>query len=806
MLKNYFKIAFRNIIRHKAYAAINITGLAIGIAACLLLFLVVEYEAGYDKFQPQYENIYHVVTQDKYSEGTTFNAGIPVPALEAMRLKLPQVKFTGINSIYGSQVTVGGSSENSFTDKKFIEASGIFFCEPEFFQVFSYQWLSGNAAVLKEPNSVVITKKTASRYFGDWQQATGKFLKLDNAITLKINGVLEDVKEHSDFPLAVMISFETIKKNGGNYNYYPDNWGSTSSNFQVFALLNDKKDQDNINKQLLAFSRDHYASTSVGGSVKTNFVEPLSNLHFDNRFETFGNHVTSKSTLWTLSLIGVFIIIMACINFINLSTAQAVGRSKEVGIRKVLGSSRKQLFAQVMGETGLVVTIAAVVAVAIAYACLPLIKHVASIEETLSIFNAQTVLFILAVIGIVTLFAGLYPSLVLSGFKPALALKNKMSSAKVGGISLRRVLVVAQFVISQVLIIGTIVAISQMNFVRRADLGFNKDAVLLLSGNSDSIVVAKREAFKQKLLQTPGIQSVSFNTDAPSSDNNWSTNFAFDHRVDEKFQVSLKFGDEDYLKAFGLQLLAGRSYDKSDTTHEFVINETLVKKLGLKNPQDAIGKEIRLGKTWHPVVGVVKDFKTSSLRESVRPLLIGENNKFYSLTAVKLHTNNIQETQAAVQSAWNGFFPEYAFTSSFMEDNINNFYEQENQLSLLYKIFAVLALLISSLGLYGLVSFMAVQKTKEVGIRKVLGASTGNIIYLFSKEFTILISLAFLIAAPLAYFMMNKWLQDFVYRINIGVGVFIVAVLISIVIAWATVGYKAVKAAIANPVKSLRSE
>jgi len=807
MIKNYLKIAFRSIARHKGYAAINITGLAVGMAACLLLFLVVRYELGYDKFQPNYNRIYHVVTQDKYADGITYNSGIPVPALEAMRSEVPNAVFAGINSVYGGQVTVGGTNENTFTDKKFIETYGMFFCEPQFFQVFDYKWLAGSAAVLKEPNSVVLTKKMAEKYFGNWQEATGRFVKLDNAITLKVSGILEDVKEHSDFPLGILISFETLKRNGGNYNYNATSWGSTSSNFQVFALLKDKAAAATVNQQLAKFSKDHYLARGSGVSVKTNFIEPLGNLHFDNRFESFGNHVTSKSTLWTLSLIGIFIIIMACINFINLATAQAVGRSKEVGIRKVLGSSRKQLFFQVMGETGLVVTIAGIAAIGIALACLPLIKHVASITEQLSLLNVETIFFLAAVILVVTLFSGLYPSLILSGFKPALALKNKITSAKVGGISLRRGLVVTQFAISQVLIIGTIVAISQMNFVQRADLGFNKEAVLLLSGNSDSSVIAKQGAFKEKLLQTPGIQSVSFSSDAPSSDNNWSTNFAFDHRDDEKFQLSIKLADEDYFKTFGLEFLAGRVYAKSDTIREVVINETLVKKLGLKDPKDVIGKDIRMGRSpWTQVVGVVKDFKTSSLKEAIRPLVIGPRNKYYSLTAIKLRSSNIPQIQAAVQSAWDSFFPEYAYTNSFMDENISNFYQQENQLSLLYKIFAILALLISSLGLYGLVSFMAVQKTKEVGIRKVLGASVGNIVYLFSKEFTILISIAFLIAAPLAYFMMNSWLQDFVYRIELGVGVFIIAVMISVIIAWATVGYKAVKAAIANPVKSLRTE
>ncbi|MEO5985098.1 MAG: ABC transporter permease, partial [Ferruginibacter sp.] len=649
MFKNYFKIALRNLTRHKGYAAINIGGLAVGIAACLLVFLVVNYELSYDKFQANYKRIYRVVTQDKFSDGITYNPGIPVPALDALRLKMPNVLFAGIHAIYGSQVTVN-TSNNLSENKKFIEERGLFFCEPAFFNVFNFTWLQGNARVLDEPNIVVLSKKTAEKYFGDWHQSINKFIKLNNKVLLKVSGILQDVPSNSDFPLGAVISMKTVKKNASDY-YYFDSWNSTSSSFQVYTLLPENVLADNINKQLVAFNKEHY--TANGNSEKSNFLQPLSKMHFDNRFEIFGNHVTSTSTLWTLSIIGIFIIIMACINFINLSTAQAVGRSKEVGIRKVLGSNRKQLFFQVMGETGLVVCIAGILAICVASLCLPYIKHIASIEETLSLLNARTVAFVLLIILTVTLFSGLYPSVMLSGYNPALALKNKITSAKVAGISLRRGLVVTQFAISQVLVIGTIVAVSQMNFVNRADLGFNKEAVLILSGNSDSVVVAKRQAFKEKLLQIPGIQSVNFSSDAPSSDNNWSTNFAFDHKEDEKFQISLKFADEDYFKTYGIQILAGRVYDKSDTTKEVIINETLVQKLNVKNARDVIGKDIRIGDNWKKIVGVVKDFKTSSLRENIKPLLIAESKDNYSLTSVKIRSSNIPQMQTSIQSVWN---------------------------------------------------------------------------------------------------------------------------------------------------------
>jgi putative ABC transport system permease protein len=805
MIRNYFKIALRNITRHKAYSAINISGLAIGIAACLLLFLVVRYELSYDSFQKNYKRIFHIVMQDKYSDGIDYTGGVPFPALEAARLDFPQVTSGALYANYGSQVTVAGTDPlHASGNKKFVETTGIFFCDPQFFEVFDYKWLVGSPAILKEPNITVLTKSMAEKYFSKWRDAVGQYLKLDNAVTVRVSGILDDPPANTDFPLRVVTSFETMKRNASTYRYM-DNWNQVTSNFQVYMMIPENVSVDLINNQLKGFSKKHRGSD--GNSERALFLQPLSEVHFDSRFGNLGDHVSSKSTLRTLSLIGLLIIVMACINFVNLSTAQSVGRSKEVGVRKVLGGNRRQLFRQMMGETALIVIMALVLSIAIAWLALPYVKHFVSIPESLNLFNSEGILFILITGLVVTALSGIYPSMILSGFRPALALKNKINAVSTSGITLRRGLVILQFAISQILIIGTIIAVSQMNYVRSADLGFNKNAVLVLNGNSDSTSVARQPAFKDQLLRIPGVQSVSLNTDPPSSDNNWGTNFAFDYRPDEKFTVFLKFSDPEYFTTYGLHLIAGRVFEKSDTIREVVINETLMRKLGVKNPRDILGKSIRLGRnSWKPIVGVVRDFKTNSLREEVKPLLISTSNKNYGSAAIKLNTTDISGVQAAIQATWDKFYPEYANTATFFDESIARFYQQENQLSTLYKIFAGLAIFISCLGLYGLVSFMAIQKTKEVGIRKVLGASAANIVYLFSREFTILISAAFLIAAPVAYYMMNDWLNHFVYRVSIGISVFAAAVVVSILIAWLTVGYKAIRAALANPVLALRRE
>jgi putative ABC transport system permease protein len=807
MLTNYLRIAWRNVSKHKVYAAINVIGLAIGIAACILLFTVVKYELSYDKSQPAYDRIYHVATERRTAGGISWGEGVPFPAYDALRAEFPNIITAALFYNYNSQVTVlTDKIANNLNDKKFIEETGNFFSDPQFFSVFQYKWLAGSAQALQAPDMVILTRKRAEKYFGNWQSAMGRLLTLDNTATLKVAGVIDDITANTDFPLGLIGSYETMKKFPSTYGYTTD-YGNTTSSFQCYVLLPPNVAVKSVNNVLTAFSNNHYNKNKRDNEQRFNYLRPLSEVHFDNRIGNFGDHITSKSTLWTLSLIGVFIIIMACINFINLSTAQAVGRSKEVGIRKVLGSSRGQLFWQVIGETAIIVFAAIILALGIAAACMPFIKHIASIQEKITLFNLPTLVFAGLTMLVVTLLAGIYPSLILSGFKPALALKNKITSASLGGISLRRGLVVTQFAISQVLIIGTIVAVSQMNYVHKADLGFDKEAIMVLNSNVDSSVSVRQPAFKQRLLGISGVKAVSFSSDVPSSESNSSGNFSFDHKPDEKFDVFRKFGDEDYFKTYGLQLIAGRVYEKSDTAREIVVNETMMHKLGIKDPADILGHELRINRNkWCPIVGVVKDFKTNSLREAVKPTLIAPRYQRYYFTGIKLNTANLATVKAEIEKAWNEHFPEFVYTPSFMDERINNFYRQENQLALLYKIFAGIAILISCLGLYGLVLFMAAQKTKEVGIRKVLGASVANIIYLFSKEFTILILIAFVVAIPVSYYMMSNWLNNFVFRVNIGVWVFLLAIVSTILIAWVTVGYKAVRAAMANPVKSLRSE
>ncbi|WP_183574796.1 ABC transporter permease [Mucilaginibacter sp. X5P1] len=806
MIENYFKIAWRNIIRRRGYSVINIAGLSVGIAACLLIFVVIKYELSFDTFQPGYKNIYHLVTRINQSDDVTYNPGVVAPASEALRLDFPQAKVAALEANYGSQLSVPANNSNAGSDKKFTENLGVVFIEPQFFDIFKWTWLDGQPSVLNEPDMVVLDKSTATKYFGDWKNAMGKILKMDNLLTLKVAGIVDDAPNNSDFPLKIMVSYISWKEHPRDYNYVY-NWHATNSAHEVYLQLPANTSISKMDVQLKSFSVKHFDNQNA--IIRTLFLQPLAALHFDTRFSnTLGDHLTSMATLRTLSFIGLLIIIMAAINFINLSTAQSVGRSKEVGIRKVLGSNRSQLIIQVIGETTIIVGGAVILAVIIAKAALPYLINIANVPQDIGIFNLGCLLFLIGIAISVILLSGLYPALIISGFKPVLALKNKITAASVGGIPLRRTLVVAQFAISQLLIIGTIVAVNQMDYVNKADLGFNKDAILIIPGYTDSISLQKMNGFKQQLLQNSQVKAVSFISDPPSSENGWGTNFNFNNSIkDRDFTAFLKLADADYFKTFGLKFVAGKSYDVSDTMRQAVVNETMMHKLGVIHPQDMIGKTIRIGGlSWSTITGVVADFKTTSLREAIRPIIIFPRKTYEAEAAIKIQTHDLKGTVAAIQKLWEGTYPEYAYNAYFLDDTIAKFYQQENQLALVYKIFAGIAIFISCLGLYGLVSFMAVQRTKEVGIRKVLGASVSSIVYLFSKEFAILILISFVIAVPVAWYIMASWLRNFVYRIHLSPWVFISAIIISIVIAWLTVGYKAIKAALANPVKSLRSE
>ncbi len=802
MFKNYLKTAFRNLKRNKSYALINTLGLTVGIASCLLLFLVIRFESSFDNFHPKKNSIYRVCSEFHNEEGTSYHDGVSFPVAKGIRIDFPQIREVASIFNRGAQITIDNGDKQT---NKFLE-DNIYYAEPEFFSMFHFEWLNGDAKTsLKNLNNAVLTQATAEKYFGNWKDALGKTITLGNKTPYIVSGILKDVPANSDFPLMIVIPYSALVNTNIKNNM--TDWVSTFGGAYTFIVLPDGLTTQKFNSDLASFAKKHKPAEYAKDSY---ILQPLSEIHFDDRFGNYNGHTFSHALITALTLIGIFLIVIACVNFVNLATAQAVNRSKEVGVRKVLGGNRKQLAMQFLIETALIVCSACVMAIFIAYAVLPLLNKLLEVQIHLNMMeDPSLILFVICTAIVVTLLSGSYPAVILSGFNPITALKSRISSEMVGGVSLRRGLVVLQFAIAHILIIGMILVVSQMNFFRNASLGFDKAAIINVPLINDSVNLTKLDFVRDRLKSNPDIQKVSFSYASPSSDNNWSSDFKYDHATKSTdFSANLKWADPDYFNTFDLRFVAGRPYSPSDTVRDFVVNETLLKKLGIRNPQDAIGKQISF---WDDrmvghIVGVVRDFNVNSLRRPMAPVVMSTWKHVYQTINIKIKPGTEKAVLPFIEKLWKSTYPDFVYEYHFLDETIENFYKQEDQLSQLYKIFAGIAIFISCLGLYGLVSFMAVQRTKEIGIRKVLGASVRTIIYLLSKEFTLLILLAFIISAPIAWYIMHEWLKNYAYQIPLSASIFLLAIGSSILIAWLTVAHRAINAALANPITSLRSE
>ncbi|AHF14713.1 ABC transporter permease [Niabella soli] len=798
MLKNYLKTAWQNLRKHKAYVVINTAGLAIGVAACLLIFLLTQYETSFDDFHNNKERIYRVVAANKTPEGMHYSQGSALPVAEGLRIDYPQLEQVArIYARNNKQLTALNDTTN-IPQKKFKE--NVLYAEPEFFSIFNFPFLAGDPkTALSEVNTVVLTQATAEKYFGDWHSAIGKLIRYDNSTICKVTGILQNTPVNTDFPLQVVLSFKTSRQED-----LSTDWGAQDGSLNTFVVLPKNVSAQQFDKDLKIFVKKH---TPTEYANQGYMLQPLNKIHYDRAFGTLSGKTFSRELIAALSLIGLFLLIIACINFINLATAQAVNRSKEVGIRKVLGSNKMQLILQFLSETFLITLVSVIIAIGIAFMVLPLLNQLLQTSVKIQ-FSASVVLFLSCLIIGVTLLSGIYPAIVLSGFNPITVLKNKFTNKTAGGFSMRKILVVFQFVVAQILIIGTLVVVRQMNLFQNADPGFDKAAILTVPMANDTSHPSK-DALKLQLQQLAGVKEVSMSAFSPMDQAGWDDDFKFDN-ADRKtgFKADFKWADVDYFKTYNLRFIAGGPYSPADTVNGFVVNELLAKKSGFKNPADIIGKKISFwnGKIDAPVVGVVKDFNGYSLKEEMKPMVLGSNKMFYRLINIKIQPQQAKQTLAAIESIWSKTYPDFVYEYQFLDEKIAGFYQQENQLSKLFQLFAGIAIFISCLGLYGFVAFMAVQRTKEVGIRKVLGASGSSILYLFSKEFTLLIGVAFLIASPIAYYLMHWWLQHFAYKVHLGIGLFLLTILIAEIIAWLTVGYQTIKASVANPVKALRTE
>ena len=792
-----FKISWRNISRNKVYTAINIVGLSLGIACSILIFVVINYHLSFDNFHHNSKRIYRVVTEF-HQDQIDYNPGVPPLLAKALRND-----YTFADKV--TRIIKFGDENISIPDenKKFSETIAI--AEVPFFDIFNFPMMQGDAkTALKEPNAAIITQKIAKKYFGN-ENPVGKIIRINDKINFKITGILKDMPQNTDIGNDIFVSDENLK-DFSKWLASDDSWGGISSSCQCFVLLKQGVTPTNVESNFISLKKKYY--TNNIDAMKQNWfkLQPLADIHFNTDYDGYMN----KKYLWALALIGLFLIVTACVNFINLATATALNRGKEVGIKKVLGGMPAQLFWQFIAETAFITIIAVVAAYGLANQALPYLNKLFKVQLTVNPFvNYILLAFTIIITVFVVFLSGSYPGLVLARFQPIVALNGKLSQKNVGGFSLRRILVIVQFAISQMLIIGTIVIASQINYSKTTNLGFRKDGIVMLGiPLNDSVGKIKMQTLRNNLMAIQGVEQVSLCLAAPASSSNNYSSIKFDNRPEnELWSINTKYVDDQYLQTFGIKLIAGRNFYPSDIpNHEVVVNEAVIKKLGLSSPQKIINKQVVINGDTALVVGVIKNFYNRSFRDEIDAVAISPNYWMYYNCAVKMDMRNVKSKMAAIEKAWNNIYPQYPFISNFLDEDIAKFFELDDIMLKLIEIFAAIAILIGCLGLYGLVTFMAAGKTKEIGIRKVLGASFKNIIWIFGKEFTILLVIAFVIAAPIAWLAMHKYLQDFKYRINLSIGIFIIAIASTFLIAALTVAYRAVKAANANPAKSIKTE
>ncbi|MFT3911711.1 MAG: ABC transporter permease [Ferruginibacter sp.] len=809
MFKNNFKIALRNLWRNKMLSFINITGLAIGLACFTLIALYVIDELSYDRYNEKADRIYRVNSDIRFG-GTDLKLAVCSDPMGAtLKKDYPQVEQ--YTRIYNSD-----GPKRIKKDNAYITEMNVANADSTLFDVFTLPAIAGNTkTALNEPNTVVITETMAKKYFGN-TNAVGKMLETseNNRTLYMVTAVIKDIPHNSHFNFDMLFSMDNVDYNFGNF---------LSHNFQTYIVL--KKGTDYkafeknfkivIDKYIMPQAKQFMQVSNMdefekSGNKLIYSLMPVTDIHLHSDRSAEVGVNSNIQYVYIFSAVAIFILLLACINFMNLSTARSSNRAKEVGIRKVLGSERKVLMRQFLTESTTTALISLIISLIIAWLVLPLFNDISSKSLSLSqLFSTSFLPFLLLLPFVVGIIAGSYPAFYLSAFKPINVLKGKISTGAKGSY-LRSSLVVIQFTTSIILIIGTIVVYRQLNFIQTKKLGFNKDQVLIINGAR--ALRDKVQPFKNEVLNMPGVISATVTGFLPVSSSSRNDNtFSREAVMDMKngFNMQVWGIDHDYIKTMGMKVLKGRGFQKefmSDSS-AVIINEATASILGYDNP---VGKKIYQSdgngnSTAFNIIGVVENFHYESLRQNIGPLsmVLLPTSGF---ECFKVNTSNIKGLLTQIEAKWKAMAPEMPFSYRFLDDAFNEMYSSEQRVGKVAMSFSLLAILIACLGLFGLATFMAEQRTKEIGIRKVLGATVGNITGLLSKDFIKLVAISALFAFPVAWWFMNKWLQDFAYRIDIGWWIFIAAGGMALLIALITVSFQAIKAALANPVKSLRTE
>lgn len=820
MLKNHLTVAFRNFWRNKVFSLINISGLAIGISAALVFYLIVQYEFSFERFHPDGERIYRVVSKIEFPGLTIHNSGVPVPTAQAARREVSGLEgLTHFITVYDSKVTIpltGNSSPAVFKNQK-----DIVYADEEYFKIFQYHWLAGSPhTALKDPFQVVLTESRAKTYFAhlNHDDIVGQTVLYDDSLKMTVAGIVQDIREATDFRFKEFISRATIEQTGLKGHWSWEEWGSINSSSQLFVKLAAGTIPGVIEQQLVTI-RDKYRG-NIDKEPKDgtqHFLQPLDDIHFNQEYDAFDTRQANKSVLTGLMAVAAFLLLLGCINFINLTTAQSAMRAKEIGIRKTVGGRKGQLITQFLSETFLFTILATLLSLALTPGLLKIFKDFIPPGVSIqSIGQPHVWIFLVLLVTGVSLLSGFYPAWVLTGFKPVTVMKNQAHSgtSQTRKALLRKTLTVSQFVITQVLLIATLAFSKQIRYSLNKDLGYQKEAIVnintewnIFSNTKDD----RRFVLLERLKQIPEIERVSLGGSPPASNNTSTTTMKFKEgdQVMETM-VEVKYADPNYFDLYKMKLIAGNNLQESDTTRQFVINETYARMLGFKRPEDAIGHTIERNNPV-PIVGVVADFHTKSTHAPIKPLAYSSvMNSSYTLhIALKPGGKEAGSWKKALdetEKIYKALYPEDDFKYTFFDESIARFYTAEQNIIRLLKWAAGLCVFISCLGLLGLVIFITSQRTKEIGVRKVLGASVVQILGLLSKDFVLLVVLAFFISAPIAWWGVNQWLENFAFRVEVGWLIFFMVGLSAVLLALLTISFQSVRAAMANPVESLRTE
>jgi putative ABC transport system permease protein len=801
MLQNYLTVAWRNLKRHKGYAFINVAGLGVGMACCLLITLYVRHELSYDRYHVQAGQIYRVLqafrngvqTESQPPAPEEFQVWGNAPVGPALAADFPEIRKMVRFTSHQSLLLQHGERRFQEEDLLFMDSTA--------FEVFSWKMLAGNPRLaLVAPNSIVLTQSTARKYFGD-RNPIGQTLRVENQESLTVTGLMEDVPSNSHFTFNGLISMSTFRKWRSEIFGW---WGYVD--FYTYLLVQPGTDIGSMAAKVPGFLKQH----NPGNKGYAVAFEPMTDAYLYSRAGRQPGATGSLANVYIFASIAVFILVIACINFMNLSTARSVERAKEVGVRKAVGARQAGLMGQFLTESVLLSLLAAVLALGLAYSVLPALGALSGKKFTAASLLSWKAAPLLAVAAVVVgVLAGCYPAWVLARFRPVHVLKGSFRSSP-RGVALRKGLVVFQFGLSMALITGTLVVFSQLDYLRTRDLGFQQDQMLVIDFGGDPEVLNKLETIKSVLADQPSVLSVAASRSVPGDfiPNAYTEIQVADGAMQGESPLLYEV-DVDFIPHMGIRMKAGRAFSRTfpaDTANSLLLNESAAKQFGYANPADVIGKRFSQWGREGTVIGVVKNFNFRSLHTQVEPLALRLEPRSSGRLSLRIKPGNVQGTVAGIEKQWQQLVPQRPFVYTFLDESFNRQYQADLRFGQVFGVFAGLAIFIACLGLFGLATFTAGQRTKEISIRKVLGASVGSIVGLLSRDFIRLVLLATLIATPVAWYAMNRWLAHFPYRVPVGPGVFVLAGTVALLVALVPIGWQSAKASLVNPVKWLRNE